>query len=134
MQYLLNEKKIRIPDDELNHYMKSMGLSKDEAIQVWLEDEGYIDNEEQNALEKKAKDNRITATIHQAKSFTQKTQRERVKKEDPTKAEIIKATAEMLKSMATDVTITNETKVITFKIGNDTYKFDLIRNRRPKAK
>lgn len=134
MQYLLNDKKIRIPDDELNHYMKSMGLSKDEAIQVWLEDEGYIDNEEQNALEKKAKDNRITATIHQAKSFTQKTQRERVKKEDPTKAEIIKATAEMLKSMATNVVITNETKVITFKIGNDTYKFDLIRNRQPKAK
>lgn len=134
MQYILNEKKIRIPDDELNHYMKSMGLSKDEAIQVWLEDEGFLDNEEQNALEKKAKDNRITATIHQAKSFTQKTQRERVKKEDPTKAEIIKATAEMLKSMATDVVITNETKVITFKIGADTYKFDLIRNRQPKAK
>lgn len=134
MQYELNGKKIRIPDTEISHYMTSMQLTKEEALQVWLEDEGYLDNEEQNALDKKAKENRITATIHQAKAQTTKTQRERVRKADPTKTEIITATAEMLKSLAEDVTIVNDTKVITFRIGADTYKFDLIRNRPPKAK
>ena len=55
MIYELNGKKIRIPDCDIDHYQKSMNLSKDEAVQIWLEDEGYLDNEEQNALCQKAK-------------------------------------------------------------------------------
>jgi hypothetical protein len=120
---------------EINKSMKLLNLSKDEAIQMYLEDEGYLENEEQEALEQKAKENRITATIHQAKSTEakQKTQRERVKKADPTKEGIIKAIAELLPTLtATDVTIVNEGKLITFKIGADEYKIDLIRKRPPK--
>ena len=116
--------------------MQTLGLDKDEAIQVYLEDEGYLENEEQNALEKKAKENRITATIHQAKAeYKPKTQKERVKKDDPTKEGIIKAIAEMLPSLeATEVKIENIGKLITFKLGTDTFKLDLIRQRPPKQK
>ena len=128
-------KVVRIPMAEINKSMALLGLTKDEAIQMYLEDEGYLENEEQTALERKAKENRITATIHQAKSteVKQKTQKERVKKADPTKEGVIKAIAEMLPDLnATDIVIVNEGKLITFKIGADEYKVDLIRKRPPK--
>lgn len=128
-------KVVRIPMAEINKSMALLGLTKDEAIQMYLEDEGYLENEEQTALERKAKESRITATIHQAKSteVKQKTQKERVKKADPTKEGIIKAIAEMLPDLnATDIVIVNEGKLITFKIGADEYKVDLIRKRPPK--
>lgn len=132
---LANGKVVRIPMAEINKSMALLGLTKDEAIQMYLEDEGYLENDEQIALERKAKENRITATIHQAKSteVKQKTQKERVKKADPTKEGVIKAIAEMLPDLnATDIVIVNEGKLITFKIGADEYKVDLIRKRPPK--
>lgn len=131
---LSNGKVVRIPMEEINKQMRLLKLSKDEAIQMYLEDEGYLENEEQEALERKAKENRITATIHQAKAeYKEKTQRERVKKDDPTKEGIIKAIAEMLPSVnAENVEIVNAGKLITFTIGTDKYKLDLIRQRPPK--
>ena len=135
MIYKINGKKILIPDCDIDHYQKSMNLSKDEAVQIWLEDEGYLENEEQNALCQKAKDNRITATIHKARNYEKKTQKERVKKDDPTKEGIIKALAEYLETLnATDIVIVNSGKLITFKVGTDNFKLDLIRQRPPKEK
>ena len=131
---LANGKVVRIPMEEIQKQMRLLKLTKDEAIQMYLEDEGYLENAEQEALERKAKENRITATIHQARAeYKQKTQRERVKKDDPTKEGIIKAIAEMLPSVnAENIEIANAGKLITFTIGADRYKLDLIRQRPPK--
>lgn len=132
---LADGKVVRIPQTEIDRNMKTLRLTRDEAITLYLEDEGYLVNEEQEELERKAKENRITATIHQAKTYTPKTQRERVKKDDPTKEGIVKAIAEMLPDLnATDISIVNAGKLITFKVGADTYKIDLIRQRPPKDK
>lgn len=128
-------KRVNIPDKTIEQYRKAFGITQTEAVQVWLEEEGYETNEELEALEQKAKDNRITATIHQAKAYTPKTQRERVKKPDPTKEGIITAIAEMLPTLnAEDIEIANAGKIITFTIGGDKYKLDLIRQRPPKEK
>lgn len=134
MLYTHGQKKIRIPDDILAVYQTTLGLSQEEAIQVYLEDEGILENAEQEALEKKARDNRITATIHQArKDSANKSQSERVRKADPTKEEVITTIADALTAMgATEVTVVNKGKLITFKIGADTFKVDLIRQRPPK--
>ena len=70
MRYNLNGKNINIPDADIERSMKSLELTKEEAIQVWLEDEGYLENEEQEELERKAKENRITATIHHRNDST----------------------------------------------------------------
>ena len=131
---LPNGKVVNVPMEEVNKSMRLLKLSKDEAIQMWLEDEGYMENEEQEALERKAKENRITATIHQAKAeYKEKTQRERVKKDDPTKEGIIKAISELLPTVgAVNIEVVNIGKIITFQIGEDKYKLDLIRNRKPK--
>ena len=40
--------------------------------------------------------------------------------------------AKLLEDMATDVEIVNKSKLVTFKMGGDTYKLDLIRQRQPK--
>lgn len=128
-------KKHRIPDEDLQRLQRTMGVSEKEAIWIWLEDEGIVENEEQMALDKKAKDNRITATIHQARAYNpNKTQKERVRKDDPTKEGVITAIAELLQTLAENVEIVNKGKLITFKMGEDSFKLDLIRQRPPKAK
>ncbi len=135
MNYTLSTgKTVRIPDSEINKFIANHGISKDEAIQMWLEDEGYLENEEQEALCQKAKENRITATIHEAsaKDPRKKTQRERVKKEDPTKEMIIAEIAKLLPNFAENVKVENAGKLITFTIGADNFKLDLIRQRAKK--
>ena len=128
MIYEYEGKKHRIPDAELKHLQNSMGVSEAEAIWIWLEDEGIVDNEEQNALDQKAKENRITATIHQAKAFNpNKTQRERVKKPDPTKEGAVTAIAEALAENTDFVKVINEGKLIVFKIGDEHFKVDVTR-------
>lgn len=127
---------VRVPNEAIERNMAILKISKQEAVDLWLYDEGYIDNEEADALTAKAKDNRVTATVHKAKSteYKQKTQRERVVKADPTKEGIISAIAEMLPSVnAENVVIANKGKLITFTIGADSYKLDLIRQRPPKT-
>lgn len=127
-------KKVNIPDDELDSLVDKLDLSLAEAIDLWLEDNDLQVNEEQEELDKKAKASRITATIHEAKTDKQKKDRKVIRKEDTTKEGIIKALAEKLEEMAIDVKIENVGKLITFKLGDDTFKLDLVRQRKPKAK
>ena len=136
MMYELNGKKIRIPDSEIEKSMKLLELTRDEAIQLYLEDEGYLENAEQEALCQKAKANVKIGNIVKAKADTKpkpKTQSERVKKDDPTKEMIIAEIAEFLPKIATNIQIVDNRKIITFCIGDDTYKIDLTRTRKPKS-
>lgn len=127
-------KKVNIPDDEIDTLVDKLDLSIAEACELWLEDNALQVNEEQEALDKKAKASRITATIHEAKATKERKERKVVRKEDTTKENIIKALAERLEELATEVKIENVGKLITFKLGDDSFKLDLIRQRKPKAK
>lgn len=127
-------KKVNIPDDEIDTLVDKLDLSIAEACELWLEDNDLQVNEEQEALDKKAKASRITATIHEAKATKERKERKAVRKEDTTKESIIKALAERLEELATEVKIENVGKLITFRLGEDTFKLDLIRQRKPKAK
>ena len=133
--YEHNGKTLRIPLAEIERNMQILKLTEVEAVQMWLEDNGHEINEEQEALDKKARENKITAKIHQARAYTPKTQKERVHKEDKTKEGFIKNLAEILADLeATEIEIVNPSKLITFKLGNETFKLDLIRQRPPKDK
>lgn len=137
MKYEYNGKTLNIPDDFIQNAMKNLSIDEDEAIQLWLEDNDYEVNEEQMALDAKAKANVKVANIVKARaaeSAKKKTQRERVKKEDPTKEGVIAALAKALPELANaeNVTIVNAGKLITFTIGEDTYKLDLVRQRKAK--
>lgn len=126
-------KKVNVPDEELDKLVDQLDISLSEAIELWLTDNDLETNEEQEELDKKAKASRITATIHEAKAEKPKKERKVVRKEDATKESIIKALAEKLEELATDVKIENVGKLITFRLGDDTFKLDLIRQRKPKA-
>lgn len=134
MKYNLNGKTINISDTDIERSMKCLEISKDEAIQMWLEDEGYLENEEQEELCRKAKENRVTSTIHQAKATEpkKKTQKERVRKENPTKEKVIAETAEMLRQFADNVQILNVGKLISFELDGKKFEFDLKQKREPK--
>lgn len=123
-----NGKIVRVPNAEIQKSMALLKLTKDEAIQMYLEDEGYIVNDEQEALCQKAKETRITATIHQAKAeYKPKTQRERVVKADPTKEGVIKAIVTAISETADYSKVIKEGKLIVFRIGNERFKLDLTR-------
>lgn len=126
-------KKVNIPDEEIDKLVDKLDLSIAEACELWLEDNDLQVNEEQEELDKKAKASRITATIHEAKATKERKERKVVRKEDVTKENIIKALAEKLGELATEVKIENVGKLITFKLGEDIFKLDLIRQRKPKA-
>ena len=137
MKYEYNGKTLNIPDDFIQNAMKNLSIDEDEAIQLWLEDNDYEVNEEQMALDAKAKANVKVANIVKARAAEpskKKTQRERVKKEDPTKEGVIAALAKALPELANaeNVTIVNAGKLITFTICEDTYKLDLVRQRKAK--
>lgn len=132
MTYEFNGKKIRIADSEIENLVKGLNISTEQAIQIWLEDEGYLENEEQNSLDKKAKESKITATVHQAKSDNRKERKPRERKPDTEKEKIISDLAKFLENSTENVKITNISKIIEFDISENHYKLDLVRQRKTK--
>ena len=131
MRYTFEGKTITIPDAELEKSMKLLDISRDEAIQMWLEDNDYCENEEATALTKKAKENH--AVQHGAVSPNKpKSTTKRERKPDLEKEEIIHKLAEFLESVGVPVEIPNKSKIIEFNIGENHYKLDLIKQRPPK--
>lgn len=59
MVYNFNNKSIAIPDAEIEKYIKDLQITKEEAIELWLDDNDYTENEEQNELDTKAKQVKI---------------------------------------------------------------------------
>lgn len=127
---LENGKVIRISEKTIENLMDKLDLDREEAIQVYLEDEGYEINEEQEALTQKAKDNRITATIHKAEGKTK--ERKKVeRKPNPDKEFLISMLAEDLDECenCSNVNVENIGKIITFEYNGKKFKLDLIETR-----
>lgn len=129
MNYNFNGKTIRIPDAEIQKSMKLLNLSQDEAIQMWLEDEGYLENEVVEELTAKAKENKIN---HEARTDKPRKSVKRERKPDEEKENLIKILADCLESHGFEAKITNKSKIVEFNIGENHYKLDLIKQRPPK--
>lgn len=135
MIYKHNGIEYKVPDGQILHLMQTMKISASEAALIYLEDNGKIINPEQEALCKKVADSGIMRTIHDASAktaATPKTQRERTRKENPTKEKIISELAAFLPQLAENVTVVNPSKIIKFTVGNDTFTLDLIKNTKVK--
>ena len=117
----------------LENMVKNLGIDMEEAVLTWLEDEEYLINEEQEELNKASKGTRVGSVVG-AKAKKQKTQKERAKKENPTKEMIIAEIAKVLPNFAENIVVENAGKLITFSIGEDEFKLDLVQKRKPKAK
>lgn len=133
MRYTLeNGKTVNIPDTEIEKNMKLLEISKEDAIEMWLEDEGYLDNEEQNELDEKAK----KVKINHGASAIDKTQKEKKPRQKVASDEKQALFTEILNTLTgaygENVKIEKENKLILVKVGEKCFKVDLIEQRTPK--
>lgn len=135
MQVKVNDKKtIIIKDKEIKDLMKSLDITEQEAVETWLFDHDYTDNEQVEILTKKAKANGTDKLVVTDK--TTRKQVERKPKENPTKEMVIDILASALRNELTPelIQITNKNKLIEFTYNGKQYKLDLIEKRQPKEK
>ena len=133
MKYALpNGKNVNIPDKEIEKNMKLLEISKEEAIEMWLEDEGYIDNEEQNELDEKAKKVKIDHGASAVDKTEKKEKKPREIKVSDEKQALFSEIVEKLAENGRNYEIVKEIKLICVKIGEKTFKIDLIEQRQPK--
>ena len=123
---LENGKNVKIAKKWVDTACQKLDIDVDTALEMWLEDNDYLENEEQNELDKKAKENKIKL------GATEKTERKKVireRKPNIVKENIIKNLESCVKSFATDVKVENVGKIITFSYENKQFKIDLTEKR-----
>lgn len=126
---------VKVAAKYIQRMVDNLEIDEEEAILTWLEDEEYLTNDEQEELTEQAKENKSVKIIDaKADKPEKKTQKERTRKENPTKEMVIAKIAEMLPEFAENVVIENKGKLITFTIGEDEFKIDLVQKRKPKTK
>jgi hypothetical protein len=133
MKYTLpTGKTINIPDKEIEQSMKALDLTREEAIEMYLEDEGYLDNDEQIELNEKAKKVKID---HQASAIDKTEKKEKKVREVKVSDEKQSLFAEIVANLAENgrnYQILKENKLISVQIGEKIFKIDLIEQRKPK--
>lgn len=135
MQYTLeNGKVVNIPDKDIENYMKSLELSKDDAIDLWLEDNDYQVNDELEELDAKAKKVKIN---HQASAIDKTEKKDRkprtVKISDEKQKLFDEIYHNLVEIYGGTVEIVKENKLMTVKVGEKTFKIDLIEQRAKKS-
>ena len=134
---LENGKVVKAMTSYLENMVKTLDIDMDEAVLTWLEDEGYLVNEEQEELCAAAKENKSLAAARKGIRDCAKEKKKVVRtiKENPTKEMIIAEIAKCIETIegATNVVVENKGKLITFELNNESFKIDLIQRRKPKA-
>ena len=134
MRYDFNGKMIVIPDNEIDKLVKNLEITKDEAIEVWLCDNGFDEDEEQENLDKTAKKVHIDKDIVQ--KSVKKERKKPEKKVSSEKQQIFQCLKDNLSTFCEknngELTILNENKLFSLKIGEKIFKLDLIETRNKK--
>lgn len=133
MEIKVNNKVVKIPQNEIDNLMKTLELTEQEAIETWLDDNDYTTNEQVEELTKKAKANGTTKIGARVNVENKKVERER--KENPTKALIIDQLWQKLAEIEhiSNLKVENKEKLITFSLNGNDYKLDLVQKRAKKA-
>ena len=126
----VNGKNVNIADKEIEKVMKSLELTMEEAIEMILDDMGLTENEEQNALDEKAKKVKIN---HQASADKEvKDKKPRTSKVTEEKQLLFSELCNFLREKEFDFEILKENKLISVNLGTENFKIDLINTRKPK--
>lgn len=131
MVYVLGKEKINIPDKDIDKLMNGLGVSKEEAIECWLEDNDYLEpDEETQALNEKAKKNKIDHGVAYKKA----------EKKAP-KPKVVTDTKKLLFQTIWEVVhqeygdgavIRTDNKYIDVESGGFSYTINLVEHRKPK--
>lgn len=122
MKYELNKKIINIPDKDIENFVAKYNLSQEEAIQLWLEDNDYIENEVVNELVEKTKGQR-----HYEKSEKARKSSTRERKVDEEKKALLN---KLMEGISVD-SVKNEAE-FSFHVGENHYTVKLVKHRPPK--
>lgn len=135
MRYTLpNGKNVNIPDEEIKKSMKALDLTKEDAIQMWLEDNDYEVNEEQAELDAKAKKVKIDHGASAMDKTKSKEKKPRPKVASDEKQTLFSQIFDNLNEFyGENAKIEKENKLILVKIGEKTFKIDLIEQRPKKS-
>lgn len=117
------QRTVNIPDDDIKRAKSAYGLSNKEAIDMWLVDEGYLENPVVEELNAKARANGVKG------GSKKRTAR---RKEDPIKRQLIATLFDSLKIWdgIYNAEIRNPERIISFSLGHDTYEITLSKKRK----
>lgn len=120
-------------DTQIERIMKNLRCSRAEAEEILAEDR-KIDRGEKVDFDLSAEDHKRAMKNANAGTRTEKGEKTaRKPKENPTKEGVIAEIANFLTENGyNSVEITNKTRQIAFKIGEDAYELTLIAKRKPK--
>ena len=126
MKYNFNGKVLNIPDAEIEKNMKALEISRNEAIEMWLDDNDYIENEEAEALTEKAK---VIKRYETSDKPRKKVTKER--KVDEEKKHLINILVTALGDEVRNISVKNEAE-ISFLCNENSYTIKLVKHRPPK--
>ena len=126
MKYDFNGKILNIPDKELEKSMKILDISKEEAIQMWLEDNDYETNETVEELTEKAKKNikRYEQSDKKRKTSTKE------RKVDDEKKSFLEGFRIFAEGKGGIVTSTKNEAEFSFSFGENDYTVKLVKHRK----
>lgn len=123
-------KKIKIDDAILKNLMTVLEVTKDEAIQIYLEDEGILDNEEQNSLDEQAKG---VANVNDADRKKPKKKKTNISDEKKALFNTILTNLTRCEGIEPEnIKIVSENKKIEVNFNNLSFSIDIIQHRPPK--
>lgn len=127
MIYNFNGKNLTIPDDEIKNSVKCLGITKEEAIQMWLDDNDYTNNEVVEELSEKAKKN--IKRYEQSTKERKKSTKER--KVDEEKKYLLDLLIKAINNENCINNVKNEAE-FSFTFNENNYTVKLIKHRPPK--
>lgn len=122
-------------ETQTQKFMRLLNISEEEAKQVIADDKAIDKGEKlfEQTKEQKAVSKKMSATgTRKAPTVYNFDTTKRERKKDSTKEEFIANLAQYLENCVENVEILNPSKLISFKIGEDTFELDLKRKRAPK--
>ena len=115
-------------EQQIEKYMKSLDISREEAEQLWLDDQEDFIGEEGEQMTQKAKEIRR----YEQKEPTKKERKTRERKVDTDKLFILTKVKDLLEEMElTEISLKTETE-ISFLFNGASYSMKLTKHRLPK--
>lgn len=129
MKYDFNGKILNIPDVEIEKSMNILKISKEEAIQMWLDDNDYTTNEIVEELSEKAKKNikRYEQSDKKRKPSTKE------RKVDEEKKKFLEGFRIFVEGCGGRLTATKNEAEFSFTYGEKDYTVKLVKHRAKKA-
>lgn len=127
MTYNFNGKNLTIPDAEIEKSMKLLDIPRNEAIQLWLDDNDYTENETVEELTEKAK-----AIRRYEKSDNKRKKTTKERKVDEEKRRLLTGFRIYAEGAGGVVTNIKNEAEFSFTFGENNYTVKLVKHRPPK--